>query len=89
MNKKQLTEGVPFSITREDYENSSKNPYDMYNCPFAIAAKKFLGIKILNVGNFSVNHGEDRWEIDDYFNADRFKELSEGKEFHTIIRKIF
>lgn len=45
---------LAFSITKEDFKNSSGKFHDVHTCPLAIALKRVLGRDDIFVGTFAV-----------------------------------
>lgn len=83
-------ERIPFVITKEDYENSSKKFSNPGKCPFAIAANRVFK-EVISVGVHAIFKGDKGFEVKNFlgeispgFYADSFDELAlKGKEFHT------
>lgn len=82
---------IPFTITKKDYENSSKSFMDISNCPLAVAAKRVLKLDEVRVspGYIAVKNSlgffKDVAELQDGFGNTQFRALERGKEFSTIL----
>lgn len=90
MTKKQLKgKTFPFSITREDYMNSSRKFEDPENCPFAQAFKRqfpiFKNFEV-SISYISFKQMELIAEIKNRFDESKYELLKKyGKHFHTTI----
>jgi hypothetical protein len=79
--------GIPFIITKEDYENSSKTYDSPHDCPLAVAIKKILNTNDILVGVFEIKDSlfhDVIGTIRPWFEEGHFKQLKNGQPFKGI-----
>jgi hypothetical protein len=78
---------IPFTITKEDYENSLKVYDSPYNCPLAVAIKRILNTNDILVGVFEIKEPlfhDVIGTIRPGFEEGHFKQLKNGQPFKGI-----